>query len=576
MHRRRMIWRLIGNERGSQSLEAAGAALAAMSIVFLLLSGADVLGNAVQQGYQCAASAINGGGGGCGSGGGSAPAVNASAANAPAANAALPPAQQSRRSFGFILASLNPFSMPAAQAQPALFQRAVSQSSATANQANAARQQRVAQTQPQANRGNAILDDLQTNGAQRTARQDNLNITGVAASRQMAQTDQQRVAQYAPIFREVGAQYGLPPAVLAGIASRETRGRPVGSNNFAGAWGLMQVLNGADCNCAADSREHIDQAAGILRTKLNEVRAAHPDWTEAQQLRGAIAAYNFGSGNVRTLERLDVGTDNDDYSADVWARAQYYAQDEAFAAQPGGAITNGRYRPAPSLADVEAGRAQILPGMQGPAVAELQRRLGIEDDGKYGPKTQAAVERFQRENSLRPRISGAVGPATMARLAEQPPAPSGSTAELAQRLLDNRNIVQEGNRNRNDGSNPLDNLRSAAQGQDARTSRDVANATRRTAPVNPNLLRGLDSLASRYRIGVSAITGGGHGNNSHHYSGDAVDIATVNGRAVQNMSAAEIAEFSRAIRALPGFRGYLGPDRNDGNHGDHFHITFNR
>lgn len=38
---------------------------------------------------------------------------------------------------------------------------------------------------------------------------------------------------------------------------------------------------------------------------------------------GGVAAYNFGVDDVRTWERLDVGTTNGDYSNDVIARAQY-------------------------------------------------------------------------------------------------------------------------------------------------------------------------------------------------------------------------------------------------------------
>ena len=66
--RRRLIlaWR---SERGSQGLQAAGAALAAAALVFALLAGANVLGPAVRQAFVCATSAIGGGGGGCDGGG---------------------------------------------------------------------------------------------------------------------------------------------------------------------------------------------------------------------------------------------------------------------------------------------------------------------------------------------------------------------------------------------------------------------------------------------------------------------------------------------------------------------------
>lgn len=59
-------FRALRNDRGSQSLEAAGAALAAAAIIVALLSGAHVLGVRVEQAYQCAASALGAGGASCG------------------------------------------------------------------------------------------------------------------------------------------------------------------------------------------------------------------------------------------------------------------------------------------------------------------------------------------------------------------------------------------------------------------------------------------------------------------------------------------------------------------------------
>lgn len=38
---------------------------------------------------------------------------------------------------------------------------------------------------------------------------------------------------------------------------------------------------------------------------------------------GGVAAYNFGVGNVRSWDHLDVGTTHNDYSNDVIARAQW-------------------------------------------------------------------------------------------------------------------------------------------------------------------------------------------------------------------------------------------------------------
>ena len=38
---------------------------------------------------------------------------------------------------------------------------------------------------------------------------------------------------------------------------------------------------------------------------------------------GAVAAYNFGVGNVQSWGGLDIGSTGNDYSNDVMARAQY-------------------------------------------------------------------------------------------------------------------------------------------------------------------------------------------------------------------------------------------------------------
>lgn len=64
--RRRYLLRAWRSERGSQGLEAAGAALAAALVVLALLAGArSTLGPRVAEAFQCAAAAL-GGGGGCG------------------------------------------------------------------------------------------------------------------------------------------------------------------------------------------------------------------------------------------------------------------------------------------------------------------------------------------------------------------------------------------------------------------------------------------------------------------------------------------------------------------------------
>ncbi len=191
---------------------------------------------------------------------------------------------------------------------------------------------------------NDLLFGHTTTGAsERTTRQDGAhhNDVGVAASQRMANTDMQRILQYADLFVEVGNEYGFPPALLAAIASRETRGRNALYGDHGNGVGLMQVdirfheERATAIRNAATEREQtkigIEFGATILKEMYDRVARKHPSWDETWTLRGAITAYNSGSGNVGTQERLDVGTTGNDYSADVWERAKVYAQLEEFA-----------------------------------------------------------------------------------------------------------------------------------------------------------------------------------------------------------------------------------------------------
>jgi peptidoglycan hydrolase-like protein with peptidoglycan-binding domain len=56
------------------------------------------------------------------------------------------------------------------------------------------------------------------------------------------------------------------------------------------------------------------------------------------------------------------------------------------------------------------GRPTLRRGTKGDLVKTLQARVGVDPDGKFGPKTEAAVRAFQRKNDL--VADGIVGPKT--------------------------------------------------------------------------------------------------------------------------------------------------------------------
>ncbi|MGK7875919.1 MAG: SH3 domain-containing protein [Xenococcaceae cyanobacterium] len=187
------------------------------------------------------------------------------------------------------------------------------------------------ETQP-LTRWDQALPNVPTTGASApTARQDGLS-PGVAASHQMAETDLSRVSAMADQFRTVASIFGVPAAVLAAIASRESRCGNVLDNNGWGdngnAFGVMQVdrrFHNIEGTSNPRSPEHLQQATGIFVNCLEQVERKHPNWEAPLILKGAAVAYNSGVSNVQTQAGMDVGTTGNDYGSDVMARAQYYA-----------------------------------------------------------------------------------------------------------------------------------------------------------------------------------------------------------------------------------------------------------
>lgn len=322
---------------------------------------------------------------------------------------------------------------------------------------------------------NAILFEAETAGASdRTARQDKLpqkGVKGVRASQAMAELDRRRVMAHKAKFIEAGARFGLPPALLAAIASRESRGGAVLKNGFGDGghgFGLMQVDDrngfGIVKEGGPSGLPHIIQASGILLRKLKDVRGKFPSLSPVRQLQTAVSRYNGGAG--KAFPNSDQGTTGGDYMSDTWERARHYASveswDEAAGARglagtrsAGGAATRStrgagtrstraadgddaavfematstrafNFLPAPSLEDVRAGRQVLRHGHRGDAVSIVQRLLGTGVDSRFGDGTKRAVEDFQRARGL--GVDGRVGRLTLAALEGTPASDTSSTA----------------------------------------------------------------------------------------------------------------------------------------------------
>ncbi|KAM9770851.1 lysozyme g-like isoform 2-T2 [Menidia menidia] len=174
---------------------------------------------------------------------------------------------------------------------------------------------------------------VETTGASRvTAQQDRLNCTGVPASHKMAETDEERMKAYKGKIQRVANSFQIDPAIIAGIISRESRAGNTlekGWGDYGKAWGLMQVDVTPDGGRHTpkgewNSEEHITQGTEILVYFIDRIAKKFPNWTKEQQLKGGLAAYNMGDGNVHSYEKVDENTTGRDYSNDVVARAQWY------------------------------------------------------------------------------------------------------------------------------------------------------------------------------------------------------------------------------------------------------------
>lgn len=176
----------------------------------------------------------------------------------------------------------------------------------------------------------ALLNAPTTGASPITASQDGLP-GGIASSHTMANTDLSRVKSLISVFQQVGNKFDVPPALIAALASRESRCGNVLDRNGWGdrgnAFGILQVdknhhtVRGTN---SPMSQAHIEQAIEIFSDYRRQVQAKHSTWEDEYVLKGAVVAYNSGVSNVQTKAGMDIGTAGGDYGSDVIARAQFY------------------------------------------------------------------------------------------------------------------------------------------------------------------------------------------------------------------------------------------------------------
>ncbi|NXG92072.1 LYG protein, partial [Stercorarius parasiticus] len=170
---------------------------------------------------------------------------------------------------------------------------------------------------------------IKTSGAScKTAKPERLNYCGVKASQRIAEVDLKAMNKYKRLIKEVGEKLCVEPALIAGIISRESHAGKIlkgGWGDNGNGFGLMQVDKRSHIPVGKwNSKAHLMQGTNILISMIKAIQKKFPSWTKDQQLKGGISAYNAGSWNVQSYDRMDIGTTHNDYSNDVVARAQYY------------------------------------------------------------------------------------------------------------------------------------------------------------------------------------------------------------------------------------------------------------
>ena len=72
--------------------------------------------------------------------------------------------------------------------------------------------------------------------------------------------------------------------------------------------------------------EYLKRGVDELIRLIDEIVTKNDKWTEEQQTRGGIAAWDCGLRQIGNHDTIDYFTVGNDFSSDIFARAQYFAE----------------------------------------------------------------------------------------------------------------------------------------------------------------------------------------------------------------------------------------------------------
>ncbi len=152
--------------------------------------------------------------------------------------------------------------------------------------------------------------------------------------------DWDEAQKYMEAITAASGRHAVPVEVILGIGSRESAwGRtltphgPAGVGDHGHGRGLMQIDDRwhkefISSGKWSDPAKNIDYGVALVKANVDSLIKKYPGETDLA-LQRALAAYNCGLGNlfesIAYGEDVDSRTTGQNYSADVLARAQFFA-----------------------------------------------------------------------------------------------------------------------------------------------------------------------------------------------------------------------------------------------------------